>query len=150
MKKTRSIFFAILSTLVVTTELFAQTDEEQIAANRMASNLALKSYDTEKVLSYLTVDALTTTGNGTLLCGKEALAKYISDGGKSKMYWIRETKEIRVNTILGLAWESGIWKGYDPEQSSTAIVKGNYSAMWTKDSGIWKIKTQLFVTLTPN
>lgn len=136
--------------LVVTTQLFAQTDQEQIAAIREASNEALKAYDTEKVLSYLTDDALTTTGNGTVLCGKEALAQYILDGGKNKMYWIRDTKEIRVNTTLGLAWESGIWNGYDPEQSSAALVNGNYAAMWTKDSGNWKIKTQLFVTLGPN
>jgi len=77
----------------------------------------------------------------------KALEKYISDGGKSKMYWIRETKEIKVNEKRGLAWENGIWNGYDPEKGDDSIVNGNYSAMWIKESGIWKIKSQLFVTL---
>ncbi|CAG0909858.1 unnamed protein product, partial [Cyprideis torosa] len=39
-------------------------------------------------------NVLTTTGNGTLLCGKEELEAYILAGEKSRMYWIRDTKEI--------------------------------------------------------
>jgi ketosteroid isomerase-like protein len=147
MKKIKHIVFAILSILIFTTELFSQTDKEQILAVRNASNLALKSYQIEEVLSYLTDDVLITTGSGTLLSGKKALEKYILDGGKSKMYWVRESKEIIVNEKRGLAWENGIWNGYDPEKGNDSIVNGNYSAMWTKESGKWKIKSQLFVTL---
>ncbi|QIA07180.1 YybH family protein [Draconibacterium halophilum] len=147
MKQTKYILFAVLCTLIFTSELFSQTNEEQISAIRNASNSALKSYDTQEVLSYLTDDVLTTTGNGTLLCGKDELQKYIIDGGKSRMYWIRDTKEIIVNIERGLAWESGVWNGYDPEKSNNSIINGNYSAMWTKESGIWKIKSQLFVTI---
>jgi ketosteroid isomerase-like protein len=147
MKEAKHILFAVVCTLIFTSELFSQTDTAQISKVRNASNAALKSYDNEEVLSYLTDDVVTTTGNGTLLCGKEALKRYILDGGKSKMYWIRDTKEIIVNSKRGLAWESGIWNGYDPEKSNKAIINGNYSAMWTKESGIWKIKSQLFVAL---
>lgn len=147
MNRTKYIFLGILCTLFVTSELFSQTDKEQISAIRNESNAALKSYQNDKVLSSLTDNVLTTTGNGTLLCGKEELAKYISDGGKSKMYWIREAKEIKINEKRGLAWENGIWNGYDPEKGEDSRVNGNYSAMWTKESGVWKIKSQLFVTL---
>lgn len=63
------------------------------------------------------------------------------------MYWIRDTKEIMVNAKRGLDWESGIQNGYDPEKSDYPIIKGNYSTMWTMESGKWKIKLQLFVTL---
>lgn len=52
-----------------------------------------------------------------------------------------------VNVKKGLAWESGTWNGYDPEKGDVTIVNGHYSAMWTKTSGVWKIKSQLFVTL---
>ena len=148
MKQFNPILFAIICFLVFSTKLIAQTDEEQIIANRNASNSALKSHDIEEVLSYLTDDALTTTGNGTLLCGKKELESYILAGGKSKMYWIRDTKEIVVNSKRGLAWESGNWRGYDPDKSEDPVVSGKYSAMWTKASGSWKIKSQLFVTLS--
>ena len=147
MKPTLSILFTVLCLLIASPILHSQTDKGQIAAIRNASNTALKSYDHNKVLSYLTDDVLTTTGNGTLLCGKKELKAYIDAGKNSKMYWIRETEEISVNAIRGLAWETGIWKGYNPEKSEKPLINGNYSAMWTKESGGWKIKSQLFVTL---
>ena len=130
-----------------TTALYAQTDKEQILALRDASNQALKALDHTKVLSFLTDDVLTTTGSGTLLSSKKALENYILEAGDSKMYWVRTEQEIEVNEKRGLAWENGIWNGYDNEKSDAAIVGGNYSAMWTKASGAWKIKSQLFVTL---
>jgi ketosteroid isomerase-like protein len=147
MKQSKLILFTILCFLVFSPILFSQTDKEQITAIRKASNLALKTYDIEEVLSYLTDDALTTTGNGTLLCGKKELESYILSGGKSKMYWIRDTKEIVINIKRGLAWENGNWKGYDPDKSEDPVISGSYSAMWTKTSGTWQIKSQLFVTL---
>jgi hypothetical protein len=82
-----------------------------------------------------------------LLCGKKELEAYILAGGKSRMYWIRETEEITVNADRGLAWETGIWNAYNPDQGDGPLIKGNYSAMWTRESGRWKIKSQLFVTL---
>lgn len=147
MTTTRLILCTFFCIFICTSDVLAQTDKEDILTIRTASNLALKSYLYEEVLSYLTDDVVTTTGNGVLLCGKKALEKYILDGGKSKMYWVRETKEIIVNEKRGLAWESGIWNGYNPEKGDNSIVNGKYSAMWTKASGIWKIKSQLFVTL---
>lgn len=147
MKNTRHLLFAVLCIFIYTSELLSQNNKEQILAIRNASNLALKSYKNEQALSYLTNDVLITTGNGVLLSGKKALEHYISEGGKSKMYWIRETKEIIVNEKRGLAWENGIWNGYDPEKGDDSIVNGNYSAMWINESGVWKIKSQLFVTL---
>lgn len=147
MKHTRNLSILVLAFWLSAAALSAQTDTEQILAIRNASNQALKDYDNEKVLSYLTADALTTTGNGTLLSNKKALKEYILEGGKSTMYWVRTATEIVVNEKRGLAWENGTWKGYDPKQGDDAIVGGNYSAMWTKASGEWKIKSQLFVTL---
>lgn len=150
MKKTQYILLALLCITIFTSGLYAQTEKEQILAIRNLSNTALKAYDNDKVLSYLTDDALTTTGNGTLLCGKKELEKYIQEGRPSKMYWIRNSEEIIVNQKRGLAWETGTWNGYDPDNGADAIVNGRYSAMWTKASGVWKIKSQLFVTLGEN
>jgi len=124
-----------------------QNDEEQILNIRKNSNAALRAYNIELVLSFLTEDVLITTGNGTLLAGKEALRKYIIDAGVSKMYWIRTPDEIVVNESKELAWENGMWKGYDPEKGTKSIIGGKYSAMWTKETGKWLIKSQLFVTL---
>ncbi|MTI40243.1 nuclear transport factor 2 family protein [Fulvivirga lutimaris] len=137
----------ILTFLLSFSESAAQQDEQYIREIREASNSALRAYDNELVLSFLTEEVLTTTGNGTLLAGKEALRKYILEAGESKMYWIRTALEVNVNETKGLAWETGTWKGYDPEQGEEAIIGGKYSAQWTKASGEWLIKSQLFVSL---
>ena len=147
MKTTKTLLLLIAVYCFSAVSFYAQTDKEQILALRDASNQALKALDHTKVLSYLTDDVLTTTGNGTVLSSKKALKNYILKAGDSKMYWVRTAQEIKVNDKRGLAWENGIWNGYDPEKSDDAIVGGNYSAMWTKASGTWKIKSQLFVTL---
>ena len=132
---------------VFTVAIYSQGEVSNISMLRQASNEALKSYDHEKVLSFLTEDALTTTGAGTLLSGKEALRQYIAKALDSKMYWVRTPSEIVVNEPSNLAWETGNWKGYDPTAGSDPVIGGRYSAQWTRKSGIWKIASQLFVTL---
>lgn len=114
MKNTKPILFVVLCIFMCTSELLSQTNQERILAIRNASNLGLRSHNEEVVLSYLTDDVLTTTENGNLLSEKKALEKHILDGGKSKIYCVRETKEIIVNEEIGLAWETQIWNGYDP------------------------------------
>lgn len=127
--------------------LLAQTDEAQIRAVREASNQALKAHDTEAELSFLTEDVLITTGNGTLLSGKEALRNYIEGFGESNMYWVRTPTHLEVNAATGLAWEAGTWKGYDPDQGADPVVGGRYAAQWTRAPGTWKIHSELFVAL---
>ena len=128
-------------------ELFAQEAEiAQIKAQREASNAALRNFDEDLNSTFLTDDVLITTGAGTLLSGKEELMKYIKSIEGPKMYWIRTPEEIKVNPESKLAWETGTWKGYF-EDSDNPVVGGNYSAQWTKKSGIWLIQSQLFVTL---
>lgn len=133
--------------LVTRSEVLAQNDEAEIRSIRLASNAALKAYDHEMELSFLTDDCLLTTGAGTLLVGKAALRNYIEVSAPSKMYWVRSPLEIVVNAQNSLAWERGSWKGYDPEQGEHQVVGGNYAAQWTKADGIWKIHSELFVTL---
>lgn len=125
---------------------YAQRDIEQIREAREASNEAIHNYDTEGLLSFLTENVLITTGAGTLIHGKKELSGFVNSQEGPRMFWVRSPKEIDVNKERGLAWESGTWNGYT-EGSDQPVVGGKYSAMWTKESGEWKIKSQLFVTL---
>ncbi len=144
---TRPIWFGLLTLFLSGPVLLAQSDEARIRAVREASNQALKAYDTTAELSFLTEDVLITTGNGTLLAGKEALRNYIGALGESRMYWVRTPDHIEVHEANGLAWESGTWKGYDPERGTEPVVGGRYAAQWTKASGEWRIHSELFVAL---
>ncbi|MDG1276147.1 MAG: nuclear transport factor 2 family protein [Algoriphagus sp.] len=122
------------------------SDSTQILAQRKASNAALRQFDEDLNATFSTEDAFITTGAGTLLAGKKALQDYIQNASGPNMYWIRTPSEIKVNPETKLAWETGTWEGFY-EDSKEPVVGGNYSAMWTKASGVWLIKSQLFVTL---
>lgn len=118
----------------------------QIHAQRQASNQALRNFNEELNNTFMTDDALITTGAGTLISGKQELLAYIKNISGPRMYWIRTPDEVIVNPETHLAWETGNWKGY-VEGSETPVVGGKYSAQWTKKSGAWLIQSQLFVTL---
>lgn len=127
--------------------MYSQSDKEQILNQRNDSNSALKALDNELVYTFLTDDCLTTTGSGVLFHNKEELRSFFNKFPESTMYWIRTPDIIEINSDTELAWESGTWKGYDPKKGNESIVGGKYSAMWKKVSGVWLIKSQLFVTL---
>ena len=128
-----------------------EPEKEKIMDLRKASNQAFMEHDYQKVLSYLTDDVMITSGSGTLISGKEELLETIknivNNSPNKNMYWVRTPDEIIVNSSAKLAWENGSWKGFTSESGNNPVVGGNYSAMWTKESGMWKIKSELFVTL---
>ena len=126
---------------------YSQSDKEQILKLREESNMAIKEYNYEKVLSFLTQDCLLTSGNGNLKSGKKEIEEYTSQGNLDKYYWWRTPIEIEVNKKRGLAWETGTWKVYDRNENIQLQIGGKYSAMWTIEKGKWMIKSQLFVTL---
>lgn len=142
------ILTGILVFLIWMQDVKAQElDKKEILSQRKASNEALRNFDEELNASFSTEDAFITTGAGTLIAGKEELKQYLASVIGEKMYWIRTPDEVLVNSKTNLAWETGTWKEYRESTGEKAIVGGKYSAMWTKVSGTWLIKSQLFVTI---
>ena len=143
----------LLGTLIISAdsgELIAQSSEEKILAVREASNTALKALDEEANFEFLTDDVQITTGNGTLLSGKDELNAYIKSATDTPpMFWVRTPAEIIVNEERGLAWETGVWHGYyaDDQNEESPVFHGNYAAQWIYQSGEWRIQSQIFVTL---
>jgi ketosteroid isomerase-like protein len=142
----RKLLLSLIGLLVITFSYAQEAEVSQILEQREASNQALRAFDDELNASFSTEDALITTGAGTLISGKEELIKYIQESTGPRMYWIRTPEEVLVNPKTMLAWETGTWKGY-VEGSDEAVAGGKYSAQWTKASGTWLIRSQLFVTL---
>ena len=147
--KSNRLWLSLIIAVISLTSAWAQkqTDKDEILRLRKSSNDALRKFDTELYLSFITDDAQYTISNGTLIQGKENLRKYISNSKGPKMYWVRTPIEIDVNEKSGLAWEAGTWKGYTVDSGQQSVAGGKYSTMWMKINGSWKIKSQLFVKL---
>ncbi|MFN1834942.1 YybH family protein [Balneola sp. MJW-20] len=143
--------FMILAALFPDPVLQAQSDDKtQILKVRSESNEALRVYDNERSYTFLTEDVLITTGNGSLISGKQELRDYVNAAGATdgeRMFWIRTPDEVVVNKSRGLAWETGTWKGYSEADDRRSVIGGKYSAQWVKEEGKWLIRSQLFVTL---
>jgi len=126
-----------------------QENELAIYERREQSNLALTKRAVDEISSYWTDDILITTGNGTLLAGKEKIRRFLK-GAYEKMpevVYERTPLDLKINEEKGFAWESGKWIGYSFGKKESTIASGNYSAMWTKEGELWKIKSHLFVAL---
>jgi hypothetical protein len=46
---------------------------------------------------------------------------------------------------LPIAWETGYWVAKNSYSKG-----GNYAAMWRKFDGVWKLQSELFVSLRSN
>lgn len=142
----KTSFLSFICLLVITFSHAQESEVSLILGQREASNKALRAFDHELNATYSTEDAFITTGLGVLISGNDEQESYLKSLKGPKIYWIRTPDEVIVNPKTKLAWETGTWKGYH-EDSDKPVVGGKYSAQWTKASGTWLIRSQLFVTL---
>jgi ketosteroid isomerase-like protein len=127
---------------------FAQNTEQgdvaTIIASRAASNAAIAEHNIDGMAKYWLADFVQTTGKGTTLTGTDAIVaswKELFKTNKTVLY-VRTTSAIVIGDNGIMAWETGTWTAKNSYSNG-----GNYSAMWRKIDGIWKLQAELFVSL---
>ena len=127
---------------------FAQNTEEAdiaaIKASRAASNAAIAEHDIDGMSKYWLADFVQTIGRGTSLTGKDTIIaswKALFKTNKTVLY-VRTPSVITIGDNGIMAWETGTWTAKNSYSNG-----GNYSAMWRKIDGIWKLQAELFVSL---
>ena len=143
----RKLFWILLIAMFVQS-VAAQKNKQQdvaaIKAARMASNKFIAEHDINGLSKFLLDDFVQVRGNSTHLTGKDTIlaswAKlFISN---PKVSYVRNPTEIIISDNDSLAWETGKWIGVNSYSKG-----GNYSAMWRRWNGEWKIQAELFVSL---
>lgn len=88
-------------------------------------------------------------GNGSSSVGKDsAVARLKRNLDLTPgLTYVRTPEKIIISDADTLAFETGKWIGLKTKEKKPKWVGGNYSAMWWKRNGIWKIRSELFVTL---
>jgi ketosteroid isomerase-like protein len=123
---------------------FAQNDTALIKAARIASNAAIALHDIDGLAKDWMPDFVLTRGSGASLTGKDAIIaswKELFRTNKTVSY-VRNPTSIIIGDNGIMAWETGIWTAKNSYSKG-----GNYSAMWRKIDGIWKLQAELFVSL---
>ncbi|HVS90506.1 MAG TPA: nuclear transport factor 2 family protein [Mucilaginibacter sp.] len=110
----------------------------------MASNSAIARHNIDGMAKYWLPDFVQTIGRGVTQAGKDTIIgswKQLFKTNPTVLY-IRKPVTITVGDNGIMAWETGTW-----EAKNSYSKGGNYSAMWRKINGEWKLQAELFVSL---
>lgn len=127
-----------------------QSDIDQIRALRTQSNLAIVAHNLDGFGQTLLPDVVVTRGSGTHVAGRDSVLASLAVQFKDPnfMGYVRETDSVTISTSNPLAAEHGHWTGRFRQPDGIQIVKGVYLSMWRQTNAGWKIRSELFVTLS--
>jgi hypothetical protein len=125
----------------------ASRDDEAIRSLRAASNKAISASDVLGFAASLEPGFVVVTGNGSLLTREEYIATFAKDfEDPHSVRFERVVDSIEISSSVPLAAEHGHWVGRVP--GGPALFRGTYLAMWRRGEGAWKLRTELFVSLS--
>jgi ketosteroid isomerase-like protein len=125
----------------------ATRDEETIRGLRAASNKAIAASDVSGFAASLEPGFVVVTGNGSLLTREEYVATFAKDfKDPNSVRFERSVDSIEISSSVPLAAEHGHWVGRVP--GGPVLFRGTYLAMWRRGDGGWRLRTELFVSLS--
>jgi len=146
---------AALLVMLVSIPAHAQTpntptqDEAAIRAARTFSNKSIVRRNLLGVGDSLDADFVAVIGDGSFVPSREAYLKLFKQGfdaPKKALTYERIADTVDVSANEGLAAEHGHWDATLPDGS--VAYTGTYMAMWRHTGDGWKIRSELYVTLT--
>ena len=125
--------------------------ESEIRTVRTRSNVAIAAHDLETVVATLTPDVVVTGGNGGVTLSRDSVRsnfrRYFAD--TTFIDYLRTPDSIAVSTARpALAAERGHWMGRYRTAAGIEDIGGTYMAMWRRTNEGWRIRSELFVSLT--
>ena len=120
-----------------------------IKASREASNNAITLHDINGIAKFWWDEFIVIGGNGGGTVGKDSAAARLKRqlDQLPGLTYVRTPKKIIISDADTLAFETGKWIGLKTKDKSPKWIGGNYSAMWRKRDGVWKLRSELFVSL---
>jgi ketosteroid isomerase-like protein len=144
MLKSLIILILLLPVKVIVAQSNKQDDITSIKASRAASNEAIARHDIDGISKYWLPDFVQTIGRGVSTTGKDVIIagwKELFRTNATVLY-VRTPVTITIGDNGIMAWETGTWTAKNSYSNG-----GNYSAMWRKIDGAWKLQAELFVSL---
>ena len=146
----RRLVVAALLCLVVSPPILGQSAADEIRSLRTQSNAAIARHDVKGVVDLLDLEYQITTGSGTLSQGRSAESEaWATEFARAAdLVYVRTPASIEVSASAGRAAETGTWTGSWSTSSGLQRVGGRYAAYWRLVDGKWRIRSELFVTLS--
>ncbi|HZL26207.1 MAG TPA: DUF4440 domain-containing protein [Acidobacteriaceae bacterium] len=124
-------------------------DEAEIRAARTFSNKSIVRRNLLGVGDSLDTDFVAVIGDGSFVPSRDAylgLFKQGFDSPRTALTYERVADTVEVSATKPLAAEHGHWVATLPDGS--VAHTGTYMAMWRHANEGWKIRSELYVTLT--
>jgi ketosteroid isomerase-like protein len=126
-----------------------EQDEANIRAARAHSNRSISRRNLLGIADSLADDFVAIIGDGTFVPTRDAYLKLFKQGfddPKHSLTYKRIPDTIQISATEAFAAEQGHWI------ASTAAGKvthtGSYAAMWRHTPNGWKLRSELYITLT--
>ena len=148
---TRYFLRSAFLSLLIAAPVWAQSgdDVSLIREARSRSNDAIAAHDVGAILAEVDSAFQVTAGSGRFIQGRaemgEAFAGQFAEFTDTRYLRTAESVEVSDSGLLG--FETGSWIGSWTTSRGPLRTGGRYSASWSKATGSWKIRSELFVTL---
>ena len=126
-----------------------EQDEANIRAARAHSNRTIARRNLLGVADSLAEDFIAVIGDGTFVPSREVYLKLFKQGfddPKHSLTYERIADTIQVSATDALAAEIGHWIA--TTATGTITHTGTYAAMWRHTADGWKLRSELYITLT--
>ncbi|MEO6332447.1 MAG: nuclear transport factor 2 family protein [Gemmatimonadaceae bacterium] len=122
----------------------------EIRALRARSNAAIAAKDVGGVVGIMVPDIIVVGGNGGAQLGRDSseasFARQFAD--PNFLGYTRTPTRVELSDVRPLAAEAGEWMGQWREVDGIRQLRGTYLAMWRRTEGGWRLRSELFVTLS--
>ena len=114
------------------------------------SNQSIAAGDLSAIASTLSDDFVVIIGDGTLLSRDQYLEAFAHGFRQSApLCYERIIDSVELSSSAPLAAEHGHWIGsVSTEGHRQVLFTGTYMAMWRQSGSRWKLRSELFVSLT--
>lgn len=148
--------YLLLGLLLFSHRSLAQTkttespDVAVIRSLRTQSNRAIQSRDLTAFGQTMLPDIEVTRGSGSHVSSRDSVLASVAVqfNDPTFMGYVRDTDNINISSAAPLAAERGHWTGRFQRPDGIQTITGVYLAMWRKTDTGWKIRSELFVSLT--
>lgn len=143
----------LLALILIATSatVFAEVpDEDAIRSVRNLSNIAIKNHDIDSLREAWLPHLNVTTASGLVASSAEELAQLFTRSFSDPNFVTAERIPIEIKLSPGKTYaaERGNWIGSWKSGSGVMSIEGIYLAQWHKVEAGWRIRSELFVTLS--
>jgi ketosteroid isomerase-like protein len=124
--------------------------EAAIRAERARLNAAIGAHDVKAIRGSFTPDYTILPGSSGLPFDLDGFLARMTAGFADPTFvtYVRTPQEIRVSQNRKRASEAGRWVGSWHKSDGTMRLSGTYFATWVPMAGQWKLKNEVYVSLS--